>query len=209
MKRILSLIICITMLVGIVPCAFAQESNKMQNVLLLVKPRIPDTNRFTIFDSHITTEGSKVYCETCGYLTSLDERYAFTGDFRFATLAQWYDWQKSLFEKEIAGNKKYALTSNVELRLPGSGSSLTRHGGSGVCTLNREGLTYTGTKDCESVTLHFSLQRIYRLLFGAGENFEVYDGTQIRYFVPEERRSAVDWYMASMILHDMEETAGE
>ena len=157
----------------------------------------------------ITTEGSKVYCETCGYLTSLDERYAFTGDFRFATLAQWYDWQKSLFEKEIAGNKNYALTSNVELRLPGSGNSLTRHGGSGVCTLNREGLTYTGTKDGESVTLHFSLQRIYRLLFGAGENFEVYDGTQIRYFVPEERRSAVDWYMASMILHDMEETAGE
>ena len=29
-----------------------------------------------------------------------------------------------------------------------------------------------------------------------------YDGTQILYFVPEEKRSAVEWYMASMILHD-------
>ena len=90
----------------------------------------------------------------------------------------------------------------MELRLPGNGNSLTRHSGHGICTLNREGLTYLGTKDGESVELHFTLQRIYRLLFGAGENFEIYDGTQILYFVPEERRSAVDWYIASMILHD-------
>ena len=61
-------------------------------------------------------------------------------------------------------------------------------------------------KDREETELHFSLQKIYRLLFGAGENFEVYDGTEILYFVPEERRSAVDWYMSSMILHD--EAAG-
>ena len=34
------------------------------------------------------------------------------------------------------------------------------------------------------------------------ENFEIYDGTEILYFVPAEKRLAVDWYMASMILHD-------
>ena len=94
------------------------------------------------------------------------------------------------------------MTSRVELRLPGNGNSLTRHGGWGVCTLNRQGLTYAGTKDGETVELHFSLRRIYRLLFGAGENFEIYDGSEILYFVPEERRSAVDWYMVSKILHD-------
>jgi hypothetical protein len=57
-------------------------------------------------------------------------------------------------------------------------------------------------KDGETVELQFSLRRIYRLLFGAGVNFEIYDGTQILFFVPEEKRSAVQWYMASMILHD-------
>ena len=107
-----------------------------------------------------------------------------------------------LLKKEIAENEDYALSSRVELRLPGNGNSLTRHSGYGVCTLNRDGLTYSGTKDGENVELHFSLRRIYRLLFGAGENFEIYDGTQIFYFVPEEKRSAVDWYMASMLLHD-------
>lgn len=150
----------------------------------------------------ITTKKDKVFCESCGYLTSLDSRYAFTGEFQFKNLTGWYDWQKDLLRQEILENEDYALVSPVELRLPGNGNGLTRHGGHGVCTLNREGLTYTGTKDREETELHFSLQKIYRLLFGAGENFEVYDGAEILYFVPEERRSAVDWYMASMILCD-------
>lgn len=150
----------------------------------------------------ITTKKNAVYCEHCGYLTSLNDRYGFTDDFRFATFTQWYDWQMTLLKKEIAETEDYTLSSKVELRLPGNGSGLTRHGGFGVCRLNRDGLTYTGTKDGEAVTLHFTVQRIYRLLFGAGVNFEIYDGSQILYFVPEEKRSAVDWYMTSMILYD-------
>ena len=114
----------------------------------------------------------------------------------------WYDWQKALLEKEILQDPNYCLSAQVELRLPGTGRGLTRHGGQGVCTLTREGLTYKGTKDGQTVQLHFSLRRIYRLLFGAGENFEIYDGSEILYFVPEEKRSAVVWYLASMILHD-------
>lgn len=150
----------------------------------------------------VTTKKNKVFCECCGYLTSVNDRYGFSEGFQFATLAQWYDWQMELLEAEITENEHYALSSKVELRLPGCGNGLTRHGGYGICTLNREGLTYCGTKDGENVTLHFSISRIYRLLFGAGENFEIYDGRQILYFVPEEKRSAVDWYMASMLLHD-------
>jgi len=151
----------------------------------------------------ITTKKDRVFCEHCGYLTSIDDRYAFDEDFRFANLAEWYDWQKEMMSSEILSEADYVLSSKVELRLPSSdGKGLTRHGGYGVCTLNRDGLTYRGTKDGNDVELHFSIRCIYRLLFGAGENFEVYDGPEILYFVPEEKRSAVDWYMASMILHD-------
>ena len=150
----------------------------------------------------ITTQKDKVCCDCCGYLTSVNDRYGFDEGFRFEHLGQWYDWQKAGLEQEIARREDYVLTSKVELRLPGSGRGLTRHGGMGVCTLNREGLTYSGTKDGEEVELRFPLRRIYRLLFGAGENFEIYDGAEILYFVPEERRSAVEWYMTSMILHD-------
>ena len=107
-----------------------------------------------------------------------------------------------LLRNEIAADPDFALTAAVELRLPGNGKGLTRPGGNGICTLSREGLTYRGTKDGETVTLQFSLQRIYRLLFGAGMNFELYNGTEILFFVPEEKRSCVDWYMASKLLHD-------
>ena len=150
----------------------------------------------------ITTRKNQVFCEHCGYLTGVDDRYGFTGDFRFKNFSQWYDWQKALLETEITENEAYTLSSKVELRLPGTGKGLTRHGGYGLCSLSREGLTYTGTKDGQDVALHFSLQKAYRLLFGAGENFEIYDGTEILYFVPEEKRAAVDWYLASMILYD-------
>lgn len=150
----------------------------------------------------LTTDKNTVSCEHCGYLTSMDDRYAFDTGFRFEDLSQWYDWQTQLIGQQITQNADYTLTSPVELRLRGNGSSLTRHSGCGVCTLDRDGLTYCGTRDKESVELHYPLKKIYRLLFGAGVNFELYDGSEILFFVPEEKRSAVDWYIASMILHD-------
>lgn len=151
----------------------------------------------------IRTEGREVSCEHCGKLTELNDRYGFAEDFTFQNFGQWYDWQKEELKKEILADPDYVLSSPVELRLPSKdGKTLTRPGGEGVCTLSRNGLTYKGTRDGEAYEISFTLSKIYRLLFGAGENFEVYNGSEILYFVPAERRSAVDWYMASAILHD-------
>lgn len=174
------------------------RSRHMAKGLENILTTCPICNRkYTLF-----TKKNQVFCEHCGYLTSVNARYGFDEDFRFQNFAQWYDWQKAILEKEILENPNYLLSAKVELRLPGTGKGLTRHGGYGICTLNREGLTYEGTKDGHAVQLHFSIRRVYRLLFGAGENFEIYDGAEILYFVPEEKRSAVQWYMASMLLHD-------
>ncbi len=151
----------------------------------------------------LSTKKNDIFCKHCGHLTSLDDRYQFTDGFRFANPLQWYDWQVEEWEAEIDAAEDFALTSEVELRLPTkSGKGLTRHGGRGVCTLTRDGLTYAGTKDGEQVEMQFPIRQIYRLLFGAGENFEVYKATEIQYFVPTDKRSAVDWYIASKILHD-------
>ncbi len=151
----------------------------------------------------ITTKNREVFCEYCGKLTTLDSRYAFDPHFCFANFAQWYDWQKDLIREEVRRDPAFSLRAEVELRLPSvDGKSLTRSAGRGVCTLSREGLAYVGTKDGEAYEAGFSLKRVYRLLFGAGENFEIYYGSEILYFVPDERRSAVDWYLTSMILYD-------
>ena len=148
------------------------------------------------------TERHRVFCGHCGYLTAVDDRYCFDKDFPFVHPAEWYDWQMAQLHKEIAEDPHYALVSQVELHLPGNGRGLTRPAGEGVCTLDRHGLTYRGTKDGETVTLQFPLRTVYRLLFGAGKNFEIYNGREILFFIPTEKRSAVDWYMASMILYD-------
>ena len=92
----------------------------------------------------VTTRKREVFCENCGKLTSMDSRYRFDADFRFSDFSQWFDWQKTVMEAEILGNPEFSMSSPVELRLPGNGKSLTRHGGEGICTLDRSGLTYTG-----------------------------------------------------------------
>ena len=61
-----------------------------------------------------------------------------------------------------------------------------------MCILNKDGLTYTGTKDGSSFEIQFPLSKVYRLLFGAGEDFEAYYGSELYYFVPEEKRSCVE-----------------
>ena len=153
----------------------------------------------------IGTTGRSIFCAHCGPLTQLDDRYSFTGQFQFENFAQWYDWQKQQLLQQIENDPDFCLQAPVQLRHGDhTGKSLTRHAGDGICVLNREGLRYTGTRDGAQCSLHFPLEQIYRLLFGAGENFELYQGGQIFYFVPQEKRSAVDWYMASMLLYDRE-----
>lgn len=151
----------------------------------------------------IVTDGMIVRCEKCGAELTLDDRYAFTENPYFENFAQWYQWQRDTYRREIYENPDFALTSKVELKCNSKdGKTLLYKAGEGVCTLTREGLTYTGTRDGEDFTKHFPIDTIYRLLFGAGEDFEIYEGKDIYYFVPEDRRGCVDWYIVSGILKE-------
>lgn len=163
--------------------------------------------KFTLY-----TQKRRILCEVCGEVAVMDDRYGFVGGKTFENHSVWYETQKDLLKREILANDGYALTSPVELKLPSKdGRSMLRSVGRGVCTLDRAGLTYRGTVDGTEAELTFPIGEIYRLLFGAGEDFEVYVGETIHYFIPDERRSCVEWYMASAILYDLwaEERAKE
>ncbi len=151
----------------------------------------------------LTGKKNTLSCDHCGSLTTIDSRYNFGNAFPYAHPGKWYESQFATLKKEVLADPDYVLESPVTLRLPSAdGKSLTRSAGKGFCKLDRKGLTYTGTIDNEPCEKFFPIEKIYRLLFGAGENFETYQGSDIFYFVPEEPRSCVEWYMASMILHD-------
>ena len=149
------------------------------------------------------TEGRKLRCTACGAEAELDERYRFKGEKPFADLRGWYDWQYRELEKEVLADENYVLESKVELKHSSrDGKRCLRHAGEGICRLDRSGLTYEGTDDGEEVSVHFNGNQIYRLLFGVNEDFELYLGKEIYYFVPEEKRECVKWYLCSTALKD-------
>ena len=151
----------------------------------------------------LVTDGHDISCERCGNTLTINDRYEFIADAPFKNPLEFYEWQEKEIEKEILGNENYALSSEVTLCMRSlDGKTLLRTVGNGVATLTREGLTYEGDIDGETKTVKFPINDIYRLLFGAGENFEIYVGTEIYYFKPQEPRSSVDWYIASKIIKD-------
>lgn len=148
-----------------------------------------------------TAKERTLTCSHCGLQASIDSRYAFVDKQPFENFAKWYEWQNELTKSEILSDPDYALESRVELRHSSTdGKHLTRYAGEGYCRLDKRGLTYCGTEDGKEIERHFPLTQIYRLLFGAGEDFEIYDGREIWYFVPEEKRSCVIWYVVSTFL---------
>lgn len=158
----------------------------------------------------LRTKGRTLSCTNCSLRVEMDSRYGFNMGAPYANLQEWYRWQTEELEREILSDPDYALTSRVVLHHSSlDGKRCLRIAGEGTCTLNRDGLTYRGTEDGAEIEKHFPMKKLYRILFGAGEDFEVYEGKQIWYFVPEEKRSCVDYYTASTVLKKLSEQKPE
>lgn len=150
----------------------------------------------------LSTENNTIVCEECGLKVEVDSRYQLNG-VEFDNIAQWYDWQTNEFRKQIQNNPNFALESKVELRhLSKNNKGFTEHAGYGMCKLDKNGLLYTGTQNGQQIEKLFTLDNIYRLLFGAGEDFEIYENDELYYFVPEDKRSCVNWYIVSGLLKE-------
>ncbi len=148
----------------------------------------------------LKTKNHEIMCENCSLHATINNRYELSG-VEFDNIADWYEWQTQIFKHEIEENPNFKLKSKVELRhLSKDGKHLTRHAGEGVCVLNNDGLLYKGTQDGKKIEKFFPLENIYRILFGAGEDFEIYEGQELYYFVPENKRSCVAWYLVSCLL---------
>lgn len=149
-----------------------------------------------------STSNNEIVCDECGLKVAVDDRYQLHG-VEFKNIAEWYDWQVDEIRKEIQNNDEYCLESKVELRhLSKDGKSCTRHSGYGICRFTRDGLRYIGTQDGHEIDKIFGIDSIYRVLFGAGEDFEIYENNELYYFVPENKKSAVIWYIVSILLKE-------
>ena len=173
----------------------------MENIL----SRCPDCGE----EFSLKSCGNSLYCEKCGFKAAVDERYAFrreggSGGELPENLQQWYERDEAQLREEIIADAEYVLKDKVRLKFPDrTGKSFFVEVGEGECTLSREGFSFDGTVNGEPHTLKVKQNEMYRLLFGAGENFEIYYGKDYYYFIPSDVRSCVKWYTASGILNDL------
>lgn len=148
----------------------------------------------------LSARGDTLECGSCGFADTMDVRYQFANS-GFANLQQWYHWQMNELSQAIESNPNFELRDRVTLYHPSlDGKMQLRVAGEGECVFNRHGLTYTGTDSDKQIVKHFPLNTIYRLMFGAGADFEIYEGDNFWYFVPSDGRTCVKWYMASEVL---------
>lgn len=151
----------------------------------------------------LITNKNTITCENCQLEVKLDDRYQMSGC-EFNNILEWYNYQKEIIKKEIVENKDFVLEDKVELwHLSKDCKKITRKAGEGICKLDRSGLKYIGSDDGVDIEKEFPIADIYRILFGAGEDFEIYDGQELYYFVPENKRSCVAWYIVSEILKEI------
>ena len=152
----------------------------------------------------IKTKKRDVFCEKCGKLATLNDRYGFVEQTPFPDFVAWYHYGEEEMRRAIVSDESFVLRARVTLKHASyDGKKMLRVAGEGECVLDRTGLTYRGSEDGKTVEKHFPSDRIYRLLFGAGEDFEIYEGKDIYYFVPEEKRCCVDFYIASRLFKEI------
>lgn len=150
----------------------------------------------------LTSSENTLSCSHCGFSNTMDDRYVFTAkESKFSNLQQWYYWQKDVLKNQIDVDPDFELRDTVTLfHSSKDGRKQLREAGKGECVFNKFGLTYTGTDSGEEITKFFPINSIYRLMFGAGADFEIYEGDEFWYFVPPDGRTCVKWYVASTIL---------
>lgn len=151
----------------------------------------------------LEAKGNAITCTHCGTTGVMTDRYAFENGRPFENFQQWYRWQKEQMREQMDADENFCLQDEVTLYHESpSGRKQLIKAGNGVCKLDASGLTYEGTDGEETITKHFPQSVIYRLLFGAGEDFEIYEGDHFWYFVPPDKRSCVKWYLASILFEE-------
>ena len=145
----------------------------------------------------MSSNSKKLKCNCCGREYTLDDRYRF--DCEFPTIKDWYAYEKRCLREEVSLSASVTLFHSCK-----DGKSMLEKTGYGQCTLDAAGLTYEGIDGEREIVKQFPLKQIYRILFGAGEDFELYEGDEIWYFVPEDGRECVKWYLFSQILKERE-----
>lgn len=155
------------------------------------------------------TDGNRIYCTNCGNGATLDDTYEmhpFDGTCIIPeTQTKWHRLQRELV-KELVKNPNFEMKEKVKLGLLPDYELLKNQAtseivGEGEVIINRNGLTYVGTRKDKNVTINVPLKDLptYGMCTDVTRFYTFFDGV-FHEFYPEHNVVA-KWFLVTEELH--------
>lgn len=152
----------------------------------------------------LSSNKNTITCNNCNKTYEMDNYYTFKNEKEIKNINDWFNYQKEYEKQRITNNNNYILKTEVILKMPNKKCNNLVETGKGICSLNKNELTYVGTINGETTTKNFNIKNIPALPFACNENFEIYADNTYYYFSPKEnKKQCVKWSICEEIIHDL------
>lgn len=158
----------------------------------------------------MTDEPSRIYCKKCGLSIGINDKYEFepqTKAFIPQTPSLWYDWERRIVRKQVLA-PDFVLQEKVKLGVLPEHEFLKNQAtsvpaGEGVLTLDRNGLTYNGTKNGENFSIFIESKNLPSLgmCTDASMFYTFAANGEFLEFIPTEKESAIKWMLSVEEVH--------
>ena len=159
----------------------------------------------------LRVENDAVVCDKCGFGARINEYYdliVISGQGCPADIDEWYKWQRRCVAREI-------LDDGFEMTLRGSLCTIRTDKlkkppknrkilSVGEARLTKEGLSFSGMLDGESVNIDFDAKTVYSLTFSTKGFLEFYYNNDYFMLVPDDKdQCLIKWTLAAEEIHNL------
>lgn len=159
----------------------------------------------------LRVENDAVMCDKCGFGARINEYYdliGISGQGCPADIDEWYKWQRRCVAREI-------LDDGFEMTLRGSLCTIRTDKlkkppknrkilSVGEARLTKEGLSFSGMLDGESVNIDFDAKTVYSLTFSTKGFLEFYYNNDYFMLVPDNKdQCLIKWTLATEEIHNL------
>lgn len=154
-------------------------------------------------ETEMSGHGNVIECKHCGNAATLDDKYNLvpvSGSVIPKNPREWFDWERREMRKAVK-NPDFVMEEHVTLSLMPdyeyiSDNALAKPAGDGVLKLDRNGLTYTGTRNGEQWQVHIKSENINTLCLPVDASFfYTYASGEFLLFTPDTS-SCMRWSLA-------------
>ncbi|MBQ8291854.1 MAG: 1-acyl-sn-glycerol-3-phosphate acyltransferase [Clostridia bacterium] len=155
------------------------------------------------------TKGNTIFCKACGNGATLTDTYELVPFDETCVIPQtqtvWFNMERELIKAEIQ-DENFELTEKIKLgMLPKYGllknQATSNIVGEGTLTLNRKGLTYTGTKDGEEWSFFIESKNLptYGMCTDLSRFYTFYKGEFVEFY--PENKVVEKFFLATEEIH--------